>query len=157
MHSSTLFAIILNYFPGIYGFLYLPPNVKSFQHTEMLMETHTTSVIPLILLILLQLFTVGIVLVPFMLLGEMFPAKVRGLITGKRKFRKKIGINEKFVKRQFEIITGITTAILNIFTFVATKSFFDLENWLNLPSAMWIYALFGFIGYDWSNHFYRDY
>lgn len=90
----------------------------------MLMKTHTTSVIPLILFILLQLFTVGIVLVPFMLLGEMFPAKIRGLVT------------------------GITTAILNIFTFVATKSFFDLENWLNLPSAMSIYAVCGIIGYD---------
>lgn len=59
-----------------------------------------------------------------MLLGEMFPVKIRGLIT------------------------GITTAVLNIFTFVATKSFFDLENWLNLPSALWIYALFGIIGYE---------
>lgn len=126
MYPSTFFALISISFPGTYGFIYLPPNVKSFQHRKMLMETHTTSVIPLVLLILLQLFTVGIVLVPFMLLGEMFPAKVRGLVT------------------------GITTAILNVFTFVASKSFFDLENWLNLPSAMWIYALCAIIGYNCS-------
>lgn len=73
---------------------------------------------------MLQFFTTGIILVPFMLLGELFPVKARS------------------------IATGITTAICNVFVFIAIKSFYDLENWLNLPSTMCIYAVCGIIGYD---------
>lgn len=78
--------------------------------------------IPLILFIFLRFATTGVVLVPFVMMSELFPFKSRCFAT------------------------GITSAFGYIIGFVATKSFFNLESLLSLPTALTIYGAIGAVG-----------
>lgn len=62
-------------------------------------------------------------MVPFMMLSELFPFKSRCFAT------------------------GITAAVTTLSGFLATKSFYNLEYLLDLPSTLIVYGLCGIIGY----------
>lgn len=57
------------------------------------------------------------------MLGELFPLKIRSMAT------------------------GFTTAVVNVETFFAIKTFYDLERWTSLPGTFLIYAVLGAFGY----------
>lgn len=84
--------------------------------------THTSS-IPLILFIMLWFSTTGIVLVPFMLLSELYSFKSRCFAA------------------------GIIAATNYIISFCATKTFYDIEKCFSLPTALCFYGVIGAIGY----------
>lgn len=115
--------MMLRYFSGFYGFTNLPPNLKSFDHKGPSDDSKNGTIAPFVLIIALQFFTTVVVSLPFILLSEIYPTKTRSLIT------------------------GITTAILNVYVFIVSKTFYNLENWIYLPGAMLFYAGCGAIGY----------
>lgn len=110
-------------FSAAYGFLYLPPNVKSYEHKSTYDHSHEVSVVPLILFCLCRYFSIGATLVPLTMLGELFPLRIRSMAT------------------------GFTTAVGNIETFIAIKTFYDYERWTSLPGTFCIYAILGALGY----------
>lgn len=59
---------------------------------------------------------------PLSMLGEVFPLKIRS------------------------VATGFTTAAVNVETFFAIKTFYDLEYWTSLPGTFGIYAILGAFG-----------
>lgn len=107
-----------------YGFKYLPENSKSFEHKKLETDVTNASSIPLALFIALRFSTTGIVLIPFMLLSELYPFKSRCFAA------------------------GITAATNYIISFCATKTFYDIEKCFSLPSALCFYGVIGAIGYD---------
>lgn len=107
----------------IYGFLYLPPHIKSYESTALSTDTGNTSAIPLVLFCILRFFTMGTTLVLLTMLGELFPLKIRN------------------------IAGGLTSATINLQVFLAIKLFYNFESWTSLPGAFSIYAAMGAIGY----------
>lgn len=116
----SLFSLFLMLI-ALYGYLYLADGIKSFEHKNSLL-TQSSSIIPLILFLILRFCTTGIVLVPFMLLSELFPFKSRCFAS------------------------GVTAATNYISMFCATKSFYNIEDWLSLPTALLLYASVGLVG-----------
>lgn len=108
-------------FKAYYGYQYLPADIRSFERKNTSID-NTSSIIPLILFVILRFSTTGIVLIPFMMLSELFPFKSRCFAS------------------------GLTAAINYISMFCATKSFYDIERWLSLPSALLLYGSIGTIG-----------
>lgn len=43
--------------------------------------------------------------------------------------------------------TAATIGTNNVLVFIAVKTFYDLENWFDLPTTMGIYSTIGAIGY----------
>lgn len=109
-------------FEGIYGFCYLPPNVKSFQYANSPNYGSEASYFPVILIIILRFCSIGLLAVPMMYACEIFPLKTRCFAA------------------------GTATAFSNISIFISTKTFYDLENWLNLPTSLCIYGSIAAIG-----------
>lgn len=107
---------------GIYGFLYLPAGSKSYENKHIIVDESSSSIWPLILFVILRFCTSGIVLIPFMMLSELFPFKSRG------------------------IATGFTAAVGFIIAFTATKSFYNIESFFSLPAALILYGVIGCFG-----------
>lgn len=123
-HQISLIHIIGFFFQiGFYGLYCLPSGTKSYEHKHFESESNSErDVIPLILFIILRFFSTGIVLIPFILMSELFPFKSRCFAT------------------------GITSAVGYIIGFSSTKSFYNIETWLSLPSALIIYGTIGAVG-----------
>lgn len=123
--SCTAIVFIIDriiFIPVVYGYLYLPPNIKSYESTENDGDTKITSVIPLTLFCILRFFTVGTILVILSMLAELFPLKIRN------------------------IAGGLTVGVVNMQVFFAIKFFYNIEHWTSLPGAFAIYAVMGLIG-----------
>ncbi|XP_031621657.1 facilitated trehalose transporter Tret1-like [Contarinia nasturtii] len=116
LSGVTLCGLILS----IYGFIYLPMNSKSFEHKNVI-ESESSS-IPLIVCCVMRFFTTISLMVPFTMLSELFSLKSRSMAT------------------------GVVVSLNNIFIFTATKSFYNLEHWFDLPSTLGIYCAIGAIG-----------
>ncbi|XP_055309425.1 facilitated trehalose transporter Tret1-like [Sitodiplosis mosellana] len=104
----------------IYGFLYLPPNSKSFEHKRN--EEMADACLPLIMFCCMRFFTTITLLVPFSMLSELYSMKSRSMAS------------------------ALTTGTNNILAFIAIKSFYNLEHWLDLPSTFGIYCIIGAVG-----------
>lgn len=109
------------FFLVIYGFLYLPPNIKSYDNKKA-DPSKEVSVIPLVLFCILRFFTIPTTMIIMTMLGELFPLKIRS------------------------IASGITTAIVNVLTFAAIRTFYDFEYLTSLPGAFSVYAVAGAFG-----------
>lgn len=101
----------------------MPSNAKSYQHKQLASDNpENTTVIPLILFCALRFFSIGIGLIPFTMLAELYPMKLR------------------------TVASGLTTATTNIQTFIAIKTFYNLEYWMSLPGAFSVYFVLGVFG-----------
>lgn len=80
------------------------------------------SYIPLILVVTLRFLTNALLNVPVMYSSELFPLKSRC------------------------IAAGISQAISNALLFIAIKTFYDLENWMNMPVTFCIYGVIAIMG-----------
>lgn len=56
-------------------------------------------------------------------------------------------LSEIFSLKSRSMATAIVTGMNNILAFVAIKSFYNLENWFDLPTTMAVYCAIGAIGY----------
>lgn len=108
--------------PGLHGLYYLPENSKSFEHASEPNIGKNASYIPLVLVVVMRFFTNGILNVPIMYQSELFPLKSRC------------------------IAAGVSEALSKTILFVAIKTFYDLELWLNMSFTFCIYGVIGFIG-----------
>lgn len=123
LFNRLKFTLQLNVFiEGIFGFCYLPPNVKSFENANSPNYGNEGSYFPAILIIILRFCSIGLMSVPFMYASEIFPLKTRCFAA------------------------GTATALSNISLFISTKTFYDLEYWLNLPTSLCIYGTIAAIG-----------
>lgn len=105
----------------VYGYLYLPADIKSFDKKIKIIEDQT-SIIPLILFCILRFFTIGTTLVVMTILSELFPLKIRS------------------------IASGIATAISNVLTFGAIRTYYDFEEMTSMQGALLIYTVVGAFG-----------
>lgn len=71
---------------------------------------------------MLRFFSIAAMLIPLTMLAELYPVKLRS------------------------VATGLTTATTNIITFVAIKTFHNLETLITLPGSFCVYFALGFIG-----------
>lgn len=53
---------------------------------------------------------------------------------------------ELFPMRSRGISTGISAAIGFVFAFGATKTFYNIEDWLYLPATMMLYGILALLG-----------
>lgn len=109
--------------PVIYGFLYLPSGIKSYENKKFTGDSDNVSVVPLVLFCSLRFFTIGTTMIIMTMLGELFPLKIRS------------------------IASGMTTAFVNVLTFGAIKTFYNFELLTSLPGAFCIYACLGSFGW----------
>ncbi|XP_045779159.1 facilitated trehalose transporter Tret1-like [Maniola jurtina] len=115
--ASLLGSAISCMLLSIYAKRNLPDTVFSYKPSTFPTET---SVVPTVLLYLLTIFTgLGI---PWVLLGELFPFRSRASAQ------------------------GLSAASNYVFSFIGTKTLFDLESNLRLWGTFAVYAGFGFIG-----------
>lgn len=109
-------------FAGFHGLYYLPANSKSYEHANEVYVGENASYIPLILLLVIRVLTNAMIIIPVIYESELFPLKSRC------------------------IAAGIAQAISYAALFVATKTFYDLEYWLNMSITFCLYGVFGLIG-----------
>lgn len=108
---------------GFYGLYFLRTETDLIEGGYISVESEEMiRFIPLILLTILRFFSTGILLIPFMMMSELFPFKSRSFST------------------------GITAAVGCITAFGATKSFYNLKNWFTLPGTFLVYGMIGAIG-----------
>lgn len=111
---------------AFYAYKILPPGWSSFdKHSpESLQDIGNLNYIPMILFFTLAFSTsVGIMPVPWMLVSEVFPYKTRG------------------------IASGIVAALNYIMSFLTTKTYLNLERSLSLWGTIFLYGLFGVLGF----------
>lgn len=106
---------------AIYGFVFLPPGIKTYSKIDFYVSEESS--IPLIVFCLMRFCTTITLMVPYAMLSELFSLKSRSMAT------------------------AIATGMNNILAFVAIKSFYNLENWFDLPTTMGVYCAIGVIGY----------
>lgn len=106
---------------AIYGFVFLPPGIKTYSKIDFYASEESS--IPLIVFCLMRFCTTITLMVPYAMLSELFSLKSRSMAT------------------------AIATGMNNILAFVAIKSFYNLENWFDLPTTMGVYCSIGVIGY----------
>lgn len=107
---------------GVYGLNYLPENAKSYENAHVLNGGENGSYLPVILVVVWRFVTAAILNIPIMYASELFPLKSRC------------------------IAAGISVGTTYIYLFVAMKTFYNLEYWLNMSEAFCIYAVIGVIG-----------
>lgn len=88
----------------------------------MTVQNQNATYVALVNVFLLRFVTNGLVNISFMYASELFPLKSRC------------------------IAAGIAQAISYTLLFVATKTFYDFENFFNMSITFCIYAVAGFIG-----------
>lgn len=55
-------------------------------------------------------------------------------------------LSELYSQKARSMATAVTTALNNLLTFTAIKSFYNLEYFFDLPSALGVYCAIGIIG-----------
>lgn len=115
-------VVVSSFTLTVYGYLYLPKNVKSYEQ-ELNTDDSDDSVVPLIFFCSMRLFTTVTMLIPLAMLSELYSQRARSMAT------------------------AVTTALNNLLTFTAIKSFYNLEHFFDLPTALGVYCAIGIIGF----------
>lgn len=55
-------------------------------------------------------------------------------------------LSELYSLQARSMATSLTVTMHNILTLIGIKSFYNLENWLDLPSTLTIYFVIGVVG-----------
>lgn len=119
----TVYSCVHQTFAGLYGFYYLPPNSKSYEHASVLYAGEDTSYTPFVLIMVFRFVSAFILITPNLYGSELFPLKSRC------------------------IAAGIATATTCVCISVATKTFYNFEYWLDMSTTFCIYGVIGFIGW----------
>lgn len=122
MHRQFLKFNFSSHSTGVYGLYYLPENARSYENAQILNDSENGSYLPVILVVVWRFVTAAILNVPIMYASELFPLKSRC------------------------IAAGISVGTTYIYLFVAMKTFYNLESWLNMSQTFCLYAVIGVIG-----------
>lgn len=115
-------AFLTHFSLSVYGFYVLPSGITSFENKNAKIDPEKASIFPLLAFAILRFCSTGLISIPLMMFGELFPFNTRSLAT------------------------GITTAINFIVLFVANKTFVNVESVFSLPGALAVYGIIGAIG-----------
>ncbi|XP_031635118.1 facilitated trehalose transporter Tret1-like [Contarinia nasturtii] len=117
--TSILGVFLCSLILCVYGYSYLPSGCISFDKTRTFeMENQTLTYIPVVCLTLWSFFSfLGIIVMPWMLLSEIFPLKSRG------------------------IASSISAALNYFLGFISKKTYYDLETSFSLPGMALFYCI----------------
>lgn len=136
---------------GIYGWIFFPPgwtSVNSTNSWESMRETVGDYNYFALAMFLIMHFcvSVGVSWIPYVMMFELFPFKWVQPNQYKHMQIPVTYLRFTMIFRSRSFYCGITGAENQLFAFIATKTYFDLERIFSLPGVICFYAVLGVLG-----------